>query len=398
MHCHVILFFSLFKSSNSHTSLPPSSSSSTSPSLSMSCSNHHSNFSRKPRMSVRQVWKRKTSTPKSSPSSQKDSPPLPPRVYLQSPSPPSYNPLRDQMINQLHNISTILDSHTNPSNAYIHAPPSPPPQPIHPPSHAQVHNFVSVMEVEPDIENITLEEYLKYESKKGRRFWKSVLSKGSPIRYEGADFNSFYHDKSDALEYWDSDMEIIDDVYYKLPPLEPCFQTSHPYNKSGFVSPNENDEIDIDRLDGVPDNLFKIGAENLRKMKQEKVQVVECDGGKLEEIWDITVEDVESLRKLITPIPFISQTIYTTPPDDAYVVSDTKPILDELLEEFRDKLLKIAVFDEEADCNPVKDIKELLCIMKTNVELESFIQQLNPLHGEIQSSKLSTKTGKKRRK
>ncbi|GJV79220.1 hypothetical protein Tco_1515090 [Tanacetum coccineum] len=41
------------------------------------------------------------------------------------------------MINQLHNISTILDSHTNPSNAYIHAPPSPPPQQIYPPSHAQ---------------------------------------------------------------------------------------------------------------------------------------------------------------------------------------------------------------------------------------------------------------------
>ncbi|GKB22809.1 putative reverse transcriptase domain-containing protein [Tanacetum coccineum] len=104
----------------------------------MSCSNHHPNFSRKPRMSVRQVWKRKTSTPKSSPPSQNDSPPFPLRVHLQSPSPPSYNPLRDQMINQLHNISTILDSHTNPSNAYIHAPPSPPPQPIHPPSHAQV--------------------------------------------------------------------------------------------------------------------------------------------------------------------------------------------------------------------------------------------------------------------
>ncbi|GJZ19726.1 hypothetical protein Tco_0556316 [Tanacetum coccineum] len=89
-------------------------------------------------MSVRQVWKRKTSTPKSSPSSQNDSPPLPPRVHFQSPSPPSYNPLRDQMINQLHNISTILDSHTNPFNAYIHASPSPPLQPIHPPSHAQI--------------------------------------------------------------------------------------------------------------------------------------------------------------------------------------------------------------------------------------------------------------------
>nr|GEX35090.1 integrase, catalytic region, zinc finger, CCHC-type, peptidase aspartic, catalytic [Tanacetum cinerariifolium] len=94
-------------------------------------------------MSVRQVWKRKTSTPKSSPSSQKDSPPLHLRVNFKSPSPPSYNPLRDQMINQLHNISTILDSHTNPPNAYIHVLPSPPPQPIHHPSHAQVESHSS---------------------------------------------------------------------------------------------------------------------------------------------------------------------------------------------------------------------------------------------------------------
>ncbi|GKB35442.1 hypothetical protein Tco_0880384 [Tanacetum coccineum] len=137
MLCHSFTSFPLFKSPNSHTSSPPPISSSSPPSSSMSCSNYHSNFSRKPRMSVRQVWKRNTSTPKSSPFSQKDSPPLPQRVNFQSPSPPSYNLLRDQMINQLHNISTIIDSHTNPSNAYFHAPPSPPPQPIHPPSHAQ---------------------------------------------------------------------------------------------------------------------------------------------------------------------------------------------------------------------------------------------------------------------
>ncbi|GJW67138.1 zinc finger, CCHC-type containing protein [Tanacetum coccineum] len=92
-------------------------------------------------MLVRQ--KRKESTPKSSPPSQNDSPLFLLRVYLQSPSPPSYNPLRDQMINQLHNISTILDSHTNPSNTYIHAPPSPPPQLINPPSYAQL-NFTQV--------------------------------------------------------------------------------------------------------------------------------------------------------------------------------------------------------------------------------------------------------------
>nr|GEU83813.1 reverse transcriptase domain-containing protein [Tanacetum cinerariifolium] len=69
---------------------------------------------------------------------QNESPPLLLRVYLQSPSPPSYNPLRDQMINQLHNISPIIDSYNNPSNAYIHAPPLPPPPQIHPPSHAKV--------------------------------------------------------------------------------------------------------------------------------------------------------------------------------------------------------------------------------------------------------------------
>nr|GEW57410.1 hypothetical protein [Tanacetum cinerariifolium] len=102
-------------------------------------------LTRKPRMSVRQLWKRKTSTPKSSPPPQNDSPPLPLRVYLQSPSPPSYNPLRDQMINQLHNISTILDLHNNQSNAYIHAPPSPPPPQIHPPSYAQVKHSLKFL-------------------------------------------------------------------------------------------------------------------------------------------------------------------------------------------------------------------------------------------------------------
>ncbi|GJX74922.1 hypothetical protein Tco_0313517 [Tanacetum coccineum] len=63
----------------------------------MSCSNHHPNFSRKPRMSVRQVWKRKTSTQKPSSSFQSESPPLPPQTHHQSISPPSYNPLRDEM-------------------------------------------------------------------------------------------------------------------------------------------------------------------------------------------------------------------------------------------------------------------------------------------------------------
>ncbi|GJS75622.1 hypothetical protein Tco_0725503 [Tanacetum coccineum] len=87
-------------------------------------------------MSVRQVWKRKTSTPKSSPFSQNESPPFPPRVHLQYPSPPSYNLYE---INDLTNFNTSpnSDSHITHPNAYIHAPLSPLPQPIHHPSHAQ---------------------------------------------------------------------------------------------------------------------------------------------------------------------------------------------------------------------------------------------------------------------
>nr|GEX17647.1 phytochrome B [Tanacetum cinerariifolium] len=43
----------------------------------------------------------------------------------------------------------------------------------------------------------------------------------------------------------------------------------------------------------------------------------------------------------------------------APVAPDTDPILDELLEEFGNELLYITVVDEEVDCNPTRDIKEL---------------------------------------
>nr|GEU76358.1 hypothetical protein [Tanacetum cinerariifolium] len=113
--------------------------------------------------------------------------------------------------------------------------------------------------------------------------------------------------------------------------------------------------------------------------------------------------------------PLIPQTVHTMPPYDAYVVTDTKPILEELLEEFEDEILYITLVDEEADFNPIRDIKELkllididhessftkikafLCIITTNVEFEPFIQQLNPLPSVSQSLKSSTKMGKKRR-
>ncbi|GJY15611.1 retrovirus-related pol polyprotein from transposon TNT 1-94 [Tanacetum coccineum] len=63
-------------------------------------------------MSVRQVWKRKTPLPKSSPSYHNDSPPPPSRNTPHSISPPMNYPQRDRIINQLHTISTLIDSQT----------------------------------------------------------------------------------------------------------------------------------------------------------------------------------------------------------------------------------------------------------------------------------------------
>ncbi|GKC98884.1 hypothetical protein Tco_1169159 [Tanacetum coccineum] len=68
-------------------------------------------------MSVRQVWKRKTPLPKSSLTYHNNSPPPPPRNTPYSISPPMNYPQRDQIIDQLHAISTLIDSHTpTPSN------------------------------------------------------------------------------------------------------------------------------------------------------------------------------------------------------------------------------------------------------------------------------------------
>ncbi|GJZ89200.1 hypothetical protein Tco_0660982 [Tanacetum coccineum] len=71
----------------------------------------------------------------------------------------------------------------------------------------------------------------------------------------------------------------------------PCFQTHQPYTTYTFVSPNENDEVNIDSMtiEEVLNDLFRIGAENFKRIKQKEVQVKECDEGNTEEIWDIMI-------------------------------------------------------------------------------------------------------------
>ncbi|GJV71446.1 putative ribonuclease H-like domain-containing protein [Tanacetum coccineum] len=162
------------------------------------------------------------------------------------------------------------------------------------------------MEMEPDIENMTISKYLEYEAAKERRLWDDVLSRRSSTNYYEAGVDSFHLNKiQDSI--WEHDDDSEED--------------------------KEEDGDDGDTFD----------------------------------MWDITIEDIERIRKFfnvpdeIDEIvqPVIPKPIHTTPPNDDYVASVTKLILDELLEEFGDEIMSVAMIDEEADFNPIKDLEEL---------------------------------------
>nr|GEY67335.1 hypothetical protein [Tanacetum cinerariifolium]GEZ65514.1 hypothetical protein [Tanacetum cinerariifolium] len=134
--------------------------------------------------------------------------------------------------------------------------------------------------MEPDINNMTLNEYLMYERHRdlarSYTFRKSV----APVRNR-------------IIVYSDSDEEV--EEYCSLPPLLSCFQTPQPCATFNFVHHNNHSEIDIDNitleeyaryelalLDEILDDLFKIRAENLRKTEHKVPH--KCD----DKIVDIT--------------------------------------------------------------------------------------------------------------
>ncbi|GKC85085.1 hypothetical protein Tco_1140802 [Tanacetum coccineum] len=60
------------------------------------------------------------------------------------------------------------------------------------------------MEMKPDIENMTLNEYLEYEAEKERRLWDNVQSRRSPTNYDKEDVDSYI---SDSIWEQDNDLE-----------------------------------------------------------------------------------------------------------------------------------------------------------------------------------------------
>ncbi|GKE10758.1 hypothetical protein Tco_1414309 [Tanacetum coccineum] len=172
--------------------------------------------------------------------------------------------------------------------------------------------------MEPDIENMTLDEYREYETEKERRLWDNVRSKISPTRYKGVEFNSSHRDKSVTLDFPHYYEDALLEKYQALPILLPCFRPSLPRNEHGYESPNTSNKVDIDSMiiaeynlyiarqnknplndhsssftpqffaqppntpntpmdkkdsdfDEILDDLFILGAENLRRMGQDKV-------------------------------------------------------------------------------------------------------------------------------
>ncbi|GJR04896.1 hypothetical protein Tco_0527880 [Tanacetum coccineum] len=139
---------------------------------------------------------------------------------------------------------------------------------------------------------------------------------------------------------------------------------------------------------------------------------------------DIMGEDVERLRKMLTPSinalpivqpymplglvcnkakvvgeeeqdhvmqPLTPQTVHITPPDDDYVASTTNPILNKHLNDFGEKFADNTRVFEKIDSNPINDLKELL---KT-YDFENFIRKLK--HQLSQSLHETGKTNREMR-
>ncbi|GKA08457.1 hypothetical protein Tco_0687788 [Tanacetum coccineum] len=122
--------------------------------------------------------------------------------------------------------------------------------------------------MEPDISNMTLNEYLMYQGRhKGLERSCTSSKSVAPVRNR-------------ILVYHDSDE--LDEEYCSLPPLLPCFQTPQPCATLNPFHHNNHSEVDIESItleeyaryelaifDEILDDLFRIGAENIRKMEYE---------------------------------------------------------------------------------------------------------------------------------
>ncbi|GJW07123.1 hypothetical protein Tco_1569546 [Tanacetum coccineum] len=163
--------------------------------------------------------------------------------------------------------------------------------------------------MEPDITNMTLNEYLMYQ-RRHRDLERSCTSRKSVAPVSNR-----------ILVYPDSNEE--DEEYCSMHPLLPYFQTPQPCAIFNFVHHNSHSEVDIDNItleeyarcelemstmksethvptqDDILDDLFGIRTENIRKIEHEVPNM--CD--------DITnYEDSDQEDGELTDLPTFSAT------------------------------------------------------------------------------------------
>ncbi|GKF58612.1 hypothetical protein Tco_0172149, partial [Tanacetum coccineum] len=82
--------------------------------------------------------------------------------------------------------------------------------------------------MEPDIENMMMNEYLEYEAAKERQLWDDVRSRRSPTNYNEMNVDSSHL----------------------------CFLPVQPYYKNYLVSTNESNNVDIQNMTISEYNLY----------------------------------------------------------------------------------------------------------------------------------------------
>ncbi|GKB72334.1 hypothetical protein Tco_0933746 [Tanacetum coccineum] len=170
------------------------------------------------------------------------------------------------------------------------------------------------MEMDPDIENMTISEYLECEAAKERRLWDDVQSRTSPTNYNEVDVDSFHRNKSKTFSYPYS---------YNLTPPHPWFLPVQPYPKTYLVSTNESNDVDLKNMTIAEYNLYVakqglgmnlLRAENIKRMghdivqdsiwehddDSEEDQEEDGDDGDIFYMWDITGYNSEETNFEVT--------------------------------------------------------------------------------------------------
>ncbi|GJZ97839.1 hypothetical protein Tco_0670292 [Tanacetum coccineum] len=135
--------------------------------------------------------------------------------------------------------------------------------------------------MEPDTDNMTLNEYLMYE---GRH---RDLDRSCTFRNRFA-CSKIAHVNCIILVYPDSNEE--DKEYCMLPPLPPYFQTPQPCTKFNSISYNVENEVDVDNMTVEEYDLYMA----IQSLMKSEIQVDEnIDISIAREIEEVRVEDVE---------------------------------------------------------------------------------------------------------